>query len=192
MKIVCIGDSLTYGYGVYSNENWVELLRLKFNIEIINKGVNGDTTAGIISRSSRDIIELAPSHMILMAGTNDILLNYPVNNVIDNAKFLLNEAEENSIIPIIALQPTVVPELAKIYWDQYIDYDAVNEHLKQYIDSIKTFASKNNIGIINFYDSFLGIEGMKDLYRDGIHPNAQGHELMFKTIIASKILTDNL
>ncbi|MDF2502881.1 MULTISPECIES: GDSL-type esterase/lipase family protein [Clostridium] len=187
MKIVCIGDSLTYGYGVYSDECWVKLLHKSLNIEIINKGVNGDTTAGILSRSHKDILELKPSHVILMAGTNDILLNYPVNNIIDNIKFLLKEIKDNNITPILALQPPIIGELAEIYWDKYISYSKANEHLFEYIRKINSFACENNINIINFYDSFIKIKDIVNLYSDGIHPNSEGHKLMIQTVIQSNI-----
>lgn len=188
MKIVCIGDSLTYGYGVHSKKCWVELLHKSLNVEIINKGVNGDTTTGILSRSYKDILESKPSHAIIMAGTNDILLNYSIDTIVDNMSFLLKEIKDNEIVPILALQPPIVAELAKIYWDEYINYNKVNEHLFRYIETIKAFACKNNITIIDFYNAFIKLNYMLKLYRDGIHPNGEGHKLMFKTIIESNAL----
>lgn len=188
MKIVCIGDSLTYGYGVHSEECWVELLHRSLNIEIINKGVNGDTTTGILSRSHRDILELKPFYVIIMAGTNDLLLNYSLDNIIDNIKFILKETKSNSIIPILALQPPVIDTLAKIYWDKYIDYRKINEHLFQYAENIKTFTDENDINVIDFYAAFINRGNTANLYSDGIHPNSKGHKLMFETIIKSNII----
>lgn len=188
MKLVCIGDSLTYGYGVSSNECWVELLHKNLNIEVINKGVNGDTTTGILSRSSRDILDLTPSHVIIMAGTNDILLNYSINNIIDNMKFTLKEAKDNKITPILALQPPIIPDLAKIYWDEYINYNDANKRLDTYIQSIQAFAYKNKINIVDFYSAFRKYKNITNLYTDGIHPNIKGHKLMFQTIIKSNII----
>ncbi|MFT8314421.1 MAG: GDSL-type esterase/lipase family protein [Clostridium sp.] len=185
MKIVCIGDSLTYGYGVHSEECWVELLHKSLNIKTINKGVNGDTTTGILSRSNRDILELKPSHVIIMAGTNDLLLNYSLDNIIDNIKFILMEAKNNSILPILALQPPVIDTLAKIYWDNYIDYTKVNGHLFQYTENIKTFTYENNINVIDFYTTFVNSNNIDNLYSDGIHPNSEGHKLMLQTILNS-------
>ncbi|AGK97509.1 GDSL-type esterase/lipase family protein [Clostridium pasteurianum] len=188
MKIVCIGDSLTYGYGVHSEECWVELLHKSLNIEIINKGVNGDTTTGILSRSYKDILELNPSHVILMAGTNDILLNYSIDNIIDNIKFLLKEIKNNNISPILALQPPVIAGLARTHWDEYINYTKADEHLFQYIQETKTFSFENNINIIDFYSTFIKINDITNLYSDGIHPNSKGHKLMFETIIKSNVI----
>ena len=190
MKLVCIGDSLTYGYGVSLKSCWVELLKMHFDMEIINKGANGDTTAGILSRSYRDIIEGKPDYVIIMAGTNDMLMNYPVKSIKDNIVLLINEAQENNIKPIIALQPPIEAALAKIYWDEEVNYEKVNLNLSDYINWAKKYSKDNNITFIDFYDRFANGNNIINLYSDGIHPNAEGHKLMFDAAaeLLSKII----
>lgn len=178
MKLVCIGDSLTYGYGVSSKFSWVELLKTHFNMDVINKGINGDTTSGILSRSYRDVICEKPNYVIIMAGTNDILMDYPLMLIKDNIELLIKEAKENNIIPIVALQPPIIGELAKIYWDSEINYEKVNLNLSAYITWLKSL----KVTFINFYDQFLNKNNIKSLYSDGIHPNAEGHKLMFDVV----------
>jgi acyl-CoA thioesterase I len=178
MKLVCIGDSITYGYGVSSKCCWVELIKKHFNIDVINKGINGDTTCGILSRSYRDIIEEKPDYAIYMAGTNDILMNRPVKSIEDNIKLLINEAKENNIIPIIALQPPIVAALAKTYWDEEVDYEKVSLNLEDYVNWLKAYSEDNSIAFVNFYDRFINENNINSLYSDGIHPNEDGHKLM--------------
>ncbi len=73
MKILCIGDSLTYGNVGYS---YIPFLHK--NLKIINKGLNGDTLYGVSNRlrkmldNSGDDFDL----IILGVGTNDIFLPY--------------------------------------------------------------------------------------------------------------------
>lgn len=73
MKILCIGDSLTYGNVGYS---YVSFLRK--NIVTINKGLNGDTLWGVSNRLEK----IFKNHgndfdfVILGIGTNDTLLPY--------------------------------------------------------------------------------------------------------------------
>lgn len=179
MKLVCIGDSLTYGYGVSSKSCWTELLKKYLNTEVINKGINGDTTFGILSRSYKDIIEEKPDYVIIMAGTNDILMDRPLKSVKDNIKLLINETKEKNIIPVMALQPPIIPELAKIYWDEKVNYEKAILNLSDYIDWVKEYCEAESITIVNFYDCFLNQNNISSLYSDGIHPNAEGHKLMF-------------
>lgn len=73
MKVVCIGDSLTYG-----NVGYSYIPFLDGRIRAINKGKNGDTLRGACARLKRIIDQ--PRYdteiYILGIGTNDILLPY--------------------------------------------------------------------------------------------------------------------
>ena len=81
MNIVCIGDSLTKGYGVNPSKCWVSMLQDSLNVPTVNKGVIGDTSSGILSRFSRDVKKEDTSKVIIMCGTNDALLNRTMKNV---------------------------------------------------------------------------------------------------------------
>ncbi|MDP4145205.1 MAG: GDSL-type esterase/lipase family protein [Bacillota bacterium] len=183
MKIVCIGDSLTYGYGVYSGESWVDLLCQISDIEIINQGRNGDTTSGLLCRSGKDILDYKPSHVIIMAGTNDMLMGYPIHNIEDNINLLISEAQCHNINPIIAIQPPIISSMARIYWDEFINYKNVNAMLNLYREWILETTKENSLYYIDFYKlikNHLAIQTGHDLYIDGIHPNKNGHKLMFR------------
>lgn len=73
MKLLCIGDSLTYGNVGYSYMSFISE-----NIYMINRGLNGDTLHGVKGRlirtleDERDLFDF----IILGIGTNDILLPY--------------------------------------------------------------------------------------------------------------------
>lgn len=77
MKLVCLGDSLTYGYKVKPSETWPSLVKQKLNIEVLNKGINGDTTMGMLGRYNFDVRSESPSHVILMGGGNDLIWECP-------------------------------------------------------------------------------------------------------------------
>lgn len=49
-KIVCIGDSITFGYEIKEAQKRTALLSEALGLEIVNCGVNGDTTADMLSR----------------------------------------------------------------------------------------------------------------------------------------------
>lgn len=186
MKLICIGDSLTSGYGVFRNQCWVELIKNKLNIDVVNKGVNGDTTAGMLSRSYEDVIENHPSHVIIMGGCNDFIGGRSLNVVKENIKELVNEASAYVISPIIGIEPPIDKTLAEQRWSCDVNYDKVNKLLGEYRKHTLDFSIKNNITYIDFYDCF--VEALKsksaiELYIDGLHPTALGHELMANCII---------
>ncbi|MHA1719447.1 MAG: GDSL-type esterase/lipase family protein, partial [Promethearchaeota archaeon] len=74
-KLVCLGDSLTEGYDIDLNQRWSDLLKENFNFEIINSGISGDTTSGMLARFHQMVVIHKPSHVIIMGGTNDLSMN---------------------------------------------------------------------------------------------------------------------
>ncbi|WMJ80226.1 GDSL-type esterase/lipase family protein [Clostridium sp. MB40-C1] len=187
MNIVCIGDSLTFGYGVNSNENWIHLVNSNLNLSLTNKGFNGDTTAGMLFRFYEDVTLNSPKYAFIMGGTNDFLLNYSVNNVIDNMESMLIEAKKNNIEVILGIQPAVIPQLANKYW-MCSDYAKVNDRIQQYKNWLLTYSMQNSLIYINFYDviqkSLLTYKE-NELYLDGIHLTSKGHKIMAETFITS-------
>ena len=50
MKLICLGDSLTFGYGVRVSQRWTHLCAQDTGWKIVNEGVSGDTTGGMLAR----------------------------------------------------------------------------------------------------------------------------------------------
>lgn len=186
MKIVCIGDSLTYGYGVFKSESWVEIVKDKLNVPIINKGINGDTTAGMLSRSYTDVVENKPTHVIIMGGCNDFIANRSLNMVENNIIELVKESIKYNIIPIIGIEMSIDKTLAERKWSGDLDYDKINRFVEDYRHWLLSFAKENNITYIDFYSCFeknLINKDPKELYVDGLHPTVLGHQLMAECTI---------
>ena len=79
MKLICIGDSLTFGYGVRPSQRWTRLCAQETGWEIVNEGISGDTTGGMLVRlrallAERDICVQHPL-ALLMGGANDIFFS---------------------------------------------------------------------------------------------------------------------
>lgn len=69
MKIVCLGDSLTWvGYG---GSYFQELVKLLPEHEFINAGVGGNTVVNLLRRVDEDVIAHAPDAVFVMVGGND-------------------------------------------------------------------------------------------------------------------------
>ena len=60
MKICCLGDSLTAGYGVRPENCWVSLLNHRTSYTWINCGIPGDTSLGMLTRLRTDILPQKP------------------------------------------------------------------------------------------------------------------------------------
>jgi len=71
MKIVCLGDSLTWGgYG----GNYVnELAALLPEHQIVNAGVGGNTVVNLLRRLESDVLPHQPDAVFIMVGGNDAI-----------------------------------------------------------------------------------------------------------------------
>ena len=80
MKLICIGDSLTFGYGVHLSQRWTRLCAQETGCELVNEGINGDTTGGMLARMQGGVLaELREGglgadrpYVLLMGGSNDV------------------------------------------------------------------------------------------------------------------------
>jgi lysophospholipase L1-like esterase len=77
-RVLCVGDSHTYGAGVRAEEAYPAQLQRVLDeaapnvYSVVNRGVPGFTTTQVRSRLPLWIDELAPTIVIVIAGTNDV------------------------------------------------------------------------------------------------------------------------
>lgn len=98
MRIVCFGDSNTYGYdpraplgGRYDAQSrWVDMLAEKTGWQVRNRGENGRTIPGRYEQVERLLKANAPVDIFLvMLGTNDLLQGTGIREVTDRMEAFL-------------------------------------------------------------------------------------------------------
>ncbi|WP_026894663.1 GDSL-type esterase/lipase family protein [Clostridiisalibacter paucivorans] len=190
MEIVCIGDSLTFGYGVEKNNRWTEILNNRLASNIINRGVSGETTTQIINRFQRNVLSKRPDKVFIMGGSNDLIFERAPKKMKDNIIKMVQLASYNNIIPIIGIQPLTYPEMASKFWTDGTDYVWINDQIQLYRNYMYEFANKKDIDIIDFYGLFTDIvnnANASKYYIDGLHPTAKGNLLMAEQVIKSRV-----
>lgn len=178
-KVVFLGDSLTEGYGIALEKAYPALLQemfteKKMDVEVINAGVSGSTSAGGKSRLNW-YLKAKPDVLFVALGANDGLRGLKISQTKKNLEDIINTALEKNLKVIVAgmLLP---PNYGASYREEF---------KQMYVDLAK------NSKVI-FYPFLLdGVGGEKDLnLADGIHPNEKGHELMAKKLFP--FLKENL
>ncbi len=101
MKIVCLGDSLTFGFKMTRENTWPRIVEKELNIKVLNKGICGDTTAGMLSRFRADVIDEQPTHLILMGGTNDLVFQLERSIIYSNIATMIYQAYHYNIILMV-------------------------------------------------------------------------------------------
>lgn len=179
VKLVCMGDSLTEAYGISEKDGWTEITRKELEIQVINSGISGETTAGMLARFQNTGIAHKPSHMIIMGGTNDIDFDLPINLVISNIKSMTRQARDVGIQYIIAIPPTFYPTGENILLTYQLQEKDFKNKLEKFASILLEFAIADEQPYLDFSQSLK----VEDYLDDGIHPNEKGHAKMADQVI---------
>jgi lysophospholipase L1-like esterase len=181
--IVCHGDSLTEGPDLAKNDTWPVLVQKALNINMINSGISGDTTGGLLSRFHADVIQYQPAMVIILGGTNDLWWDLSINTIQSNIFAMACQALHHGITPVIGLPLPLHVEAAKRQ-DMLVPvrgYERCIEKMTELVRALSDSADKTEVQCLDFYHSFFDQQGdvlEKYFFEDGLHPNKFGHRLM--------------
>ena len=166
-RIVFLGDSLTAGLGLATEQSYPSLIgkRLKesgYDYEIVNAGVSGDTSAGGLRRLDWSL-DGDVRVLILALGANDGLRGLPPRELENNLAAVLDRAREKKLPVILAgmeAPPNNGPDYTRDFRNVYAD-----------------LAKEYGVRFIPFL--LQGVAGNASLNQaDGIHPNVRGAEIV--------------
>jgi acyl-CoA thioesterase-1 len=172
--ILCLGDSLTEGYGVEPEQAFPSLVeaRLRANghpgARVINAGISGSTSASAASRL-RWQLRSQPDVLVLALGANDGLRGLDLaatRKNLDAAIALAQQAGVRVVLAGMKLPPNYGPAYTR-------DFEALYPEL----------AKARGVALIPFL--LEGVAARPELnLADGIHPNARGHERVAGNVLA--------
>lgn len=184
-NFVFIGDSLTFGYGVNKSKSWVESfknLNTTEHFNIINKGINGNTTTDMLNRFTEDVTMFNPKKIFIMGGTNDLLSNRPLNLIIDNIELMIKESLKKTEYVIIGIPPRIVKEDAYKLFMTSLTYDYCEKYLPILREKLIDICKRYRIVYIDFYSLTININS-EEIFIDGIHFNEKGHKLLLNEFL---------
>lgn len=189
MKLLCLGDSLTYGYGVSRRDTWAYLTEARTGHRLINCGLNGDTTEGMLDRFPREAAWERPDAVFIMGGANDILLRGGAAAARRNMEAIVRQAWEMEVIPVLGIAPQVRDDAEDCFLPDREDLRARIPAFEAYAAWQLSFALEEGITAVDFRPAFAG-HPTQALYLDGVHPNPAGHAKMADTLC--RMWTDRL
>lgn len=162
-RIVAFGDSLTAGYGLKPGQGFTDVLQMALkarghDVEIVNAGVSGDTTAAGLARFDWAITSDTDA-VILELGANDALRGQPPEQARANLDAMLQRLKARNIPVLLAGMRS--PE----NWgpDYRAKFDAIYPEL----------AEKHGVALYPFFLDGVATNAKLNL-PDGLHPNAAG------------------
>lgn len=96
-SVLAFGDSLTYGTGANSGEDYPSVLAQLIGHPVVNAGIPGEISADGLQRLPALLDEHQPDLLIIMHGGNDILRHLDLNQTRDNLKSMIDLARQRGI-----------------------------------------------------------------------------------------------
>jgi lysophospholipase L1-like esterase len=173
-RYLSFGDSITQG-GYDGNTPYPT--RLEFHLDtrvldsdVINGGLPGERTGEGLFRIEGLTGLYQPAHLFYMEGTNDVTKGLSPNKVYDNIWLSLKYAKRavRSIRPMVA---TLIPRQD----DLNPETVAMNEQ------AVIPAAQDRNAAVCDQWTAFQSYGDLPSLYRDHVHPNQTGLNLLADT-----------
>jgi lysophospholipase L1-like esterase len=173
-RVVFMGDSITDGWqqprygGFFPGKPYVD------------RGISGQTTPQMLVRFRRDVIDLQPKAVVILAGTNDIAGNTgPMTNeeIQGNLASMSDLAHAHnikvvfaSITPVSEYHVRGVPQTTSRPMERI---KAMNEWMKSY-------AASHGDTYLDYFSEMIDDKGLMraELTEDDLHPNAKGYAVM--------------
>lgn len=187
IKIACVGDSITYGYGIQNREEFAypsQLAKiLGDGYEVRNFGVSGRT---VLKKGDfpywaepeyKDAIKYNPDIVIIKLGTNDSKFH----NWAYRDQFIPDYTEMIKSFRMLPADPEVyICFPVPLYLaGSDINDSVITRHVIPSIDSISSILS---VPVINLYEP---LSNLPQHFPDGIHPNADGARIIAHTVAKS-------
>ncbi|MEX2054069.1 MAG: GDSL-type esterase/lipase family protein [Candidatus Colwellbacteria bacterium] len=191
-RVLCFGDSITWGAVDKDGLGWVGFIKKDFgqdsenNPSVYNLGISGDTTDGLLKRFRIECeARLADGELgiVFAIGINDSRYineegnhEIPENKFVDNLEQLIEIAREfTDKIAFIGLMDLDDSKTTPIPWSPTKYY--TNKNMRRYNSAIKSVCEKNSLPFVDM-EGVIPIEMMPD----GLHPNTEGHKLAAEKI----------
>jgi lysophospholipase L1-like esterase len=185
---VFIGDSITAGYQQgpgnlpprrYPFTNMLESgLRMKLHemesnkdIAIENKGMEGDSTSGMVNRFPLSVTPERPDYVVIMGGLNDLFTRIPEDDVYQNLVKLTEMTKEIGATPIVL---SITPVAGSVEF---------NADIKSLNDRVFNYCENNGIVFLDLFSELID-EGVlvAEYSNDGVHLSDRGYQKLISEL----------
>jgi acyl-CoA thioesterase-1 len=170
--LVCFGDSITAGYGLYPGQTFPDMLqrdldKLGYGYKVDNEGTSGATTKDAVA-DLNSILLMHPDVVIVEFGGNDGLRGLPPDQTRRNLDQVLTTLEK-AHIKILLAGITLPP-----------NYGA--DYIKSFEQVYRDLAAKHRVAFVPMIYKDL-VHVPDTIQPDGIHPTAKGSQIIAQTLL---------
>jgi len=161
--IIFLGNSIT------EMGNWKQLMN---DTTVLNRGISGDITFGVLKRLD-DVIKRQPSKLFLLIGINDIGKDIPDAVIADNIRKIVMRVQAESAATKIYVESIMPVNPDILNFPQHYDKQ---QHIIGTNKLIKKVTTQLHVPYVNIHELFTDKQGRLDAKytADGLHLTATG------------------
>lgn len=175
-SVVFMGNSITEAWPILSPDFFKDH-------QYIGRGISGQTSYQMLFRFRREVIDLQPKVVVLLAGTNDIAQNTgytPIDIIAENVMTMVELAQYHNIEVIIC---SVLPAI-DFPWRRGLQ---PAEKIVALNNLLQDYATENGITYVDYHaamkDKHNGLKVPEfTTANDLVHPNKEGYKVMEELI----------
>jgi lysophospholipase L1-like esterase len=178
-KTIFLGDSIT------EFADWQKLLN---DPTVINRGIAGDNTFGVLARLD-DVINREPEKLFIKIGINDISQNIPTDIIIKNITAIIKKVKAKSPSTKIYIH-SILPTNDNVKNEYPAAYNK-NNIVNSVNSQIQKLSTKYNVVYIDINKTFRDKYGKLDskyASYDGLHLNDLGYKTWIELLKKNKYL----
>ena len=170
-NILVFGDSLSAGYGVAAEKNWVHLIQQELErthpgFVIVNASISGETALGGRQRIDNALQQHHPMIVIVELGANDGLRGYKTADIEANLGEIIKQAKR-SRAKVLLVGMKLPPNYGKPY-------------ITEFENMYSRLAAKHRVGLLPF---LLNGVAPEEFQADNLHPTAQGQPQIMRNVM---------
>jgi len=176
-RIVCFGDSIT-------RAGYPQRLAARLgDVDVVNAGVNGNTTRMALRRMQKDVLDARPDVVVIFFGTNDCRLaepkvHVPLEEYRANLQRMIDEVTAKGGRVVLCTPP---PIDAGAYFTRHAKapFDAaggLEKVLAGYRQAVLEIGEKNKAPVVDLNQ--LMSKDLSWRSADGVHPTEQGSDVI--------------
>lgn len=166
--VMVLGDSLSAGYGMDTDQSWTALLQQRlseqgYEYRVVNASISGETSEGGRTRIDELVERLAPRLVIVELGGNDGLRGLPPDRTRGNLTAIVETAQAaGAAVALLGMR--IPPNYGRRY-------------TRAFAGTFKDVAAATGVPWVEFFMDGVALDAGL-MQNDGIHPNVQAQPVL--------------
>ncbi len=211
IKIVAFGDAVTLGTSakldvfhdcfkngtttvnmVRETQTWRSIAArimsdwIEEDVEVINAGISGDTSAKGLARMERDVLSQSPDYVLVQFGAEDALAGVETAAFRENLEKIVDGITAQNAKPVL-MTPTPISERMTAAGCTLEELRPRQERLSALAQAVRKLADEKSLPLIDLHRYFLDTRLMYDHLYEGWLPDAVAQSGM-ASFIAGELL----